>query len=124
MLQNYNSPVQVRDKGSERDAPYSTELSPGELFFAATGFLRRQILVVLSVVPLTVGLAVIYLFTTPPLYTGLSGIIIDTEKVQVFKASILGDDPVNSAMVESDIAILKSDNFALSVIKRPSSYRG
>ena len=117
MLQNYNSPVQVRDKGSERDAPYSTELSPGELFFAATGFLRRQILVVLSVVPLTVGLAVIYLFTTPPLYTGLSGIIIDTEKVQVFKASILGDDPVNSAMVESDIAILKSDNFALSVIK-------
>ena len=118
MLQNFKSPVQVRDEGSERDAPHSTELSQAELFFAATGFIRRQILVILSVVPLTVGLAVVYLLTTPPLYTGRAGIIIETEKVQVFKASILGDDLVNSAMVESDIAILKSDNFALSVIQR------
>jgi succinoglycan biosynthesis transport protein ExoP len=117
MLQNYKSPVQVRDEGSGRDAPYSMELSAAELLFAATRFIRRQILVVLSVVPLTVGLAVIYLFTTPPMYAGWAGIIIDTEKVQLFKTSILGDDPVTSAMVESDIAILKSDNFALSVIK-------
>jgi polysaccharide biosynthesis transport protein len=117
MLQKYKSPVQVRDEESGRDAPYSTELPPAEVLFAVTGFIRRQILVVLSIVPLTVGLAVIYLLTTPPLYAGRAGIIIDTEKVQVFKTSILGDDPVNSAMVESDIAILKSDNFALSVIK-------
>ena len=91
--------------------------SSAELFASYIGFIRRQFLVVLSVVLLTIGLAVVYLFTTPPLYSAQAKMMIDTGKVQVFQQSILGDDPVNAEMVDSQIEILKSENFALSIIK-------
>ena len=43
--------------------------------------------------------------------------MIDTGRVQVFKQSILGDGLANPAVVYSQIEILKSESFALSVIK-------
>ena len=67
---------------------------------------------------LTIVLAVVYLFTTPPLYRGHAEIMIDPGKVQLFQHSIFGDDPINAQMVDSQIEILKSDNFALSIIKK------
>ena len=118
MLQIYKSPsVQVEEGGSTHDVPYSAQPSLADLFATVIGFIRRQFLVVLSVVPLTIGLAAVYLFTTPPLYSAQARMMIDTGKVQVFKQSILGDDPVNSAMMDSQIEILKSENFALSIVK-------
>ena len=118
MLQIYNSPSgQVEEGTSTRDVPSSAELSLADLFTKAIGFIRRQFLVILSVVPLTVGLAAVYIFTTPPLYSAHARIMIDTGKVQLFKQAILGDDPVNSAMVDSQLEILRSDNFLLSIVK-------
>ena len=113
MLQIYNSPSgQVEEGTSTHDVPSSAELSLADLFTKAIGFIRRRFLVILSVVPLTVGLAVVYIFTTPPLYSAQARIMIDTGKVQLFKQSILGDDPVNSGMVDSQLEILKSESFA------------
>ena len=66
---------------------------------------------------LTIGLAAVYLFTTPPLYSAEAKLMIDTGKVQVLKQSILSDDPFNLAMIDSQIEILKSENFALKIIK-------
>ena len=43
--------------------------------------------------------------------------MLDTQKVQVLRQSILGDDPLNSVMMDSQIEILKSENFALSIVK-------
>ena len=118
MLQIYNSPSgQVEEGTSTRDVPSSAELSLADLFTKAIGFIRRRFLVILSVVPLTVGLAAVYIFTTPPLYSAHARIMIDTGKVQLFKQAILGDDPVNSAMVDSQLEILRSDNFLLSIVK-------
>ena len=120
MLQTYNtSPsVQVGEDGSTHDVPYSVQPSLTDLFAALIGFIRRQFVVVLFVMLLTIVLAVVYLFTTPPLYRGHAEIMIDPGKVQLFQHSIFGDDPINAQMVDSQIEILKSDNFALSIIKK------
>ena len=92
--------------------------SPADLYAASIGFIRRQFVVVLFVASLTIVLAAVYLYTTPPLYTGHARIMIDPAKVQLFQHSIFGDDPANAQMVDSQLEILKSDNFALSVINK------
>ena len=91
-------------------------MSLTDLFAAVIGFIRRQFLIVLSVVPLTIGLAGVYLFTTPPLYSAQAKLMIDTGRIQVIKQSVLGDD-LNWAMIATQIEMLKSENFALTIIK-------
>ena len=118
MLQVYKSPsVQVEEGLSTDYLPYSTQPSLADLVAKVIGFTRRQFLVVLSVLPLALGLAAIYLFTTPPIYSADTRIIIDKERVKVFQQSILGEDPVDAIMMESQLEILKSENFALSIVK-------
>ena len=113
MLQIDKSPsIQVEESTAAPDGR-----SSAELFAFYVGFIRRQFLVVLFVMLLTIVLAAVYLLTTPPLYTGHAKIMIDPGKVQLFQHSIFGDDPINAQMVDSQIEILKSDNFALSIIK-------
>ena len=119
MLQSYKSPtVQMDEGGSIHDLSPSPQSSPAEMLALGAGFVRRQFLVILSVLPLTVGLAIAYLYTTPPLYTAKASLLIDTGKVQVFKQSVLGDSPLISWMVDSQLEILKSESFALSVVKK------
>ena len=92
MLQTYKSPsVQVGEDGSTHDVPYSVQPSLTDLYATVIGFVRRQFLVVLWAVLLTIGLAAIYLFTTPPLYSAQAKLMIDTGKVQVLKQSILSE---------------------------------
>jgi succinoglycan biosynthesis transport protein ExoP len=118
MLQVYKSPsVQVEEDASTYHDAYSAQPSFADLFTKVIGFIRRQFLVVLSVVPLTIGLAAAYLFTTPPLYSAVARMMIDSGKIQVFKQSILGEDSVNAVMMDSQLEILKSENFALSIVK-------
>jgi succinoglycan biosynthesis transport protein ExoP len=104
--------------GSIHDSSPSPQSSPAEMLALGAGFVRRQFLVILSVLPLTVGFAIAYLYTTPPLYTAKASLLIDTAKVQVFKQSVLGDSQLNSWVVDSQLEILKSESFALSVIKK------
>jgi polysaccharide biosynthesis transport protein len=118
MLQTYKSPsVRGEQDESLRDVPYSADVSPAERLAAVVGFIRRRFLTVLAVLPLTIGLAAVYLLTTTPLYEGTARIIVDTgNKVQVFQQPTILD-PANAAMIDSEIEILKSDNFVLSIIK-------
>jgi succinoglycan biosynthesis transport protein ExoP len=118
MLQYRTPLLQLEENGSTRDGPVSAELSLADVLNMVIGFIRRQFLIILSVVPLTVGLGIIYLRTTPPLYTAEAKILIDTGKVQISNQPVFGDGPVNLAIVDSQIEILKSDNFALSLIKK------
>ena len=113
MLQTYKS----QSVDVEEGAPAHRDPFSADLVFKAIGFIRRQFGVVLSVLPLTIALACIYLFITPPLYKAETRIIIDTGKLQIFKQSIF-DDPVTFAMMDSQIEVLKSDNFAISIIKK------
>jgi succinoglycan biosynthesis transport protein ExoP len=93
--------------------------SPEELYAAFIAFARRQFPVIVFVMLLTLGLATVYIFTTPPRYTGEAVMIIDTHKLNPFQQqNSLGiDAPVDTAMVDSQVEILKSENIALSVIK-------
>jgi polysaccharide biosynthesis transport protein len=118
VLQTYNnSPsMQVGDGGSTHDVPHSAQLSLTDLSAALFGFIRRQFLVVLWVALLTIGVAALYLFKTPPLYSAQAELMLDTSRIQVVKQSILGDD-LNWQMIDSQIEILKSENVALTIIK-------
>ena len=92
--------------------------SPAELFESLLGILRRQYAVILFVGALTMALALIYVVTATPRFTAVATMFIDRGKVQPFaqQQQILIDNPINSAAIESQIEILKSDTIALSVI--------
>ncbi|WP_441259415.1 AAA family ATPase [Bradyrhizobium sp. 521_C7_N1_3] len=82
------------------------------------GFLQRQYLIILITALSVLALGLVYVVTAPPRFTAQTTLIIDTRKVQLFQQqSILGDIPIDSASVESQIEILKSEKVALSVIK-------
>jgi polysaccharide biosynthesis transport protein len=103
----------------ESAAPATEVASPEELYAAFIAFVRRQFPVIIFVILLMLGLAAVYLFTTPPRYTGEAVMIIDTHQANLFQQqnSISVDMPVDTAMVDSQVEILKSENIALSVIK-------
>ena len=117
MLQ-YRAPlVQLEESGPAQDVPFSAEPSLAEHLGTGIRFIRRQFPVIFSVLPLTVGLAVVYLYTTPPRYTAEAKIFIDTGKIQVSNQPIFGESPVNSAIIDSQSEILRSDDFALSIVR-------
>ena len=107
----------IHDFGSTHDFTSSAEWSLADFWPAALGFVRREFPIIVSVIPLALGLAIAYLYITPPLYAARASILIDTGRVQVFKQSILGDSPAGPLLVYSQIEILKSESFALSVVK-------
>ncbi|WP_370988252.1 polysaccharide biosynthesis tyrosine autokinase [Bradyrhizobium sp. DN5] len=71
-----------------------------------------------AIVSACVILALLYLFTAAPLFTSTASMVIDTRKVQLFQqSSVLGDLAVDSATVETQVEILKSENISLAVIR-------
>jgi polysaccharide biosynthesis transport protein len=118
MLQVFKLPVVQEDEGEpSRDFSSAAEPSFGDLITIGIGFIRRQLFVIIAFLPLTVGLALAYLYTTPPLYAAQARLMIDTSKTRVFQQPIFSEDPVSAAMVDSQIEILKSENFGLSIVK-------
>ena len=119
MLQIHKSPSSV-EQGSTTapDVAYLSEQSLADLYTAVVGFIHRQFLIILLVLPVTIGLGLTYLFTAPVVFTATASIIFDPAKVQLFPQSMFGDDSINSAMVDSQIELLKSENFALSIVNK------
>jgi succinoglycan biosynthesis transport protein ExoP len=118
MLQsNKSEPVLLTESESSNLNLSAPDQFVADLLAAAIGLIRRQSLLILAVGPLVMGLAALYLLTTPPLYSAQAIIMIDIGKVKIFPQSILAGDTVDSATVDSQIEILKSENLALSVIK-------
>lgn len=108
-----------KSKGAAEQVAVPAEfLSLAELYAATTAFVHRQYSTILYVSLFVLGLGVIYLLTTPAQYTGNAVLVIDTHKNQVFQAtSPLGDLPIDSGTVDTQIEILTSENIALAVIK-------
>jgi len=79
---------------------------------------RRQFPTMVAIVSACVILALLYLFTAAPKFTSTASMVIDTRKVQLFQQqSVLGDIAVDSATVETQVEILKSENISLAVIR-------
>jgi succinoglycan biosynthesis transport protein ExoP len=93
-------------------------LSGPEALQAFVSFLRRQSPIIVFGTLLVTALGVIYLMTARPSFTAQAQLMIDARKVQIFQQqSILGDIPIDTAQVESQVEVLKSENIASAVIK-------
>ena len=93
--------------------------SAGQIVHEFLGIARRQYGVLLFVIATMMGVAGIYVLTTPPRFTATATLLIDTRKNQLFQQqSVLSDTPVDSAAVESQVQILRSETIALAVIKQ------
>jgi len=103
---------------AERAAPEPELISPRQLYTAIEGFLRRQHPLIAFLLLLSVGLGAVYLMTTPPKYTSHTILVIDPHKTALFRQqSPLGDLPMDSATVDTQIEILRSEGVMLSVVK-------
>lgn len=117
MLQTLRAPT-LPDRGAQPPAPGPDYISPEELLKIFTGFLHRQYRVIGVAFLLIMALAAVYLYTTPPSFTAVAKLMIDSRKVQLFQKEsqqmVLGDD---SWSVDSQVEILQSENVGLAVIK-------
>lgn len=99
--------------------PESEFVSPAELFVTIEGFVRRQLPIIIFMLVLALGLGGVYLFTSPPRYTGHAVIVIDTHRNQMSQQQPPAADlPVDSAAVDTQIEILKSDKIAQTVVAK------
>ncbi len=112
MLQVNRAPSEInRDAGDFEDSSSQSLASYLEI-------VRRQFPTMLAIVAACVVVALLYLFTAAPKFTSTASMVIDTRKVQLFQQqSVLGDIAVDSATVETQVEILKSENISLAVIK-------
>lgn len=93
--------------------------SSSEFFDSLVVFVRRQWPLMLAVVVASVILGIVYILNTPPSFSAQATMIIDTHKVNILQQqSLIGDLPIDSATVESQVEILRSENIALAVIKQ------
>ena len=95
-------------------------LSPADLYTATVGFFHRQFSVIAFVLFLCLAAAAVYLVTAAPRYTGHAVLVIDTHNTQSVQAPsqrAAAEQPTDTATVDTQIEILKSENIATSVIK-------
>jgi succinoglycan biosynthesis transport protein ExoP len=114
MLQRTNS---IRwDDSQPRDADV---LSLAEMFSSLRALVLRQFPVMLLVFLSCIALAGTYSLTAPPKFSSMAELIVDSRKSQQLQQqSPLGVEvPLDSATVDSQVEILKSENVALAVIK-------
>ena len=102
---------------ADRSVPEPEFISPRQLYTAIEGFVRRQYPVILFVLLLGLGLSAVYLVTTPPKYTGHAVLVIDTHRTQAFPQQSMGDTPIDSTMVDTQLEILRSESIAASIVK-------
>ena len=103
---------------AEFDAPRSTAMSPADLLAALVGLARRRLAIIVLIFSLCVMCGAVYLFTAPPKFLAEAELLIDTKKSQLFQQqSVIGDLAMDSAAVDSQIQVLKSENIATSVVK-------
>src|SRR5229473_4473512 len=96
----------------------SAATEPSHVLHFAINFFRRQYVVIAVAVALTTLLGVVYLMTTPPSFTAYARMLIDTRKQQVmFAQQPMTWDFMESAMVASQVEVLKSENIARGVVK-------
>lgn len=92
--------------------------SSAELLASFSSFVRRQYQFILAVIGVCLCLGLGYFVATPSSYTATASLIIDTRKNQLFQQqSVIGDIPIDSAAVESQVQLMKSETIALGVIK-------
>lgn len=92
--------------------------SPAEDLTTYLNIVRRHLPLIVLVVACTTALGLAYLFTATPKYTATARMVIDTNSLNLFQQQpTLGNLPVDSGAIETQVEVLKSKNVSLSVIK-------
>jgi succinoglycan biosynthesis transport protein ExoP len=114
MLQKTN-PVRLDETGPR----HSDVLSLEETFSSLRALILRQFPLMLLVWLFCVALAGAYMLTAPKKYTSMAELIVDSRKSQQLQQqNPLGAElQLDSATVDSQVEILKSENVALAVIR-------
>jgi polysaccharide biosynthesis transport protein len=105
---------------TDQEPPAPGFLSPADLYAATLGFFHRQFPVIVFVLLLSLAAAALYLVTAASRYTGHAVLVIDshnTQSLQTPSQRPVAELPTDSATVDTQIEILKSENIATSVIK-------
>ena len=98
---------------------HSAAMSPRDLLASLTNMARRRYGIVLLIFALSIMCGVVYLYTATPKFMARASILIDTRKSQLFQQqSVVGDATVDSAAVDSQIEVLKSEAIAAAVVKQ------
>ncbi|MGY8679156.1 polysaccharide biosynthesis tyrosine autokinase [Bradyrhizobium sp. UFLA05-153] len=86
---------------------------------AAIGLLSRQYPVMIITLLVCLGLAGTYLVMATKRYTGTAVLMIDSRKMQGLQtqANSSPDSPIDSAMVDSQVEVLRSETIASAVIR-------
>jgi uncharacterized protein involved in exopolysaccharide biosynthesis len=80
--------------------------------------LRHRIKTILGVVAVGLGLVLVYLFLTTPLYSAMTEIRIDPGRKNPIGESIIPGIGSDTAALESEVRLLKSSSIAHRVIKK------
>ena len=96
-----------------------TSFSAKEVVEQLFGYLRRQYPIIVLISTCAVALSLVYLLTTQRLYTAHAMFLIDTTKMQILQQQqqVIGELPLDTAQVETQIEVLKSEGIGLSVVK-------
>lgn len=98
---------------SARSAPERSFISHNDI----ARFVKRYFWTIAASILVTLSAAILYLLTTTPIYTARAQILIDPKIPQVLRQQT-GEAvfALDSAQVESEIAVLRSENIAASLI--------
>jgi polysaccharide biosynthesis transport protein len=104
------------------DPVTANQPSGAEMFAYALGIVRRQIAVVLLFAMLGAALGLAVFVRAVPTYTAMAKLLVDTHKIDVLQQPTISSEmPIGSmGAMESQIELLRSDEVALSVIKKLS----
>jgi polysaccharide biosynthesis transport protein len=92
--------------------------SAAEFYAECISFIRRRFRIIALSLLASAALGAGYLYVAQPIYIGRALLIVDAPKMQVYQGQSPQNAPVNSATVDTQIQIIKSDDIALSVIKQ------
>ena len=103
----------------EQPLEFSASHTWAEKIDFVIGFLRRRHLTILIFLVSALLLAAVYLLVTPSTYTATATMIIDARNSQILQQSpSVGAIQPDSAWIDSQIGILKSQNVAAYVVKQ------
>jgi succinoglycan biosynthesis transport protein ExoP len=113
MLQTRLTPREI-----ESTTPETPSLE--QTISSALALIGRQYPVMIITLLVCIGLASVYVFTASKRYTGTAVLMIDSRKMQGLQTQAQtgtgGDNPIDSAMVDSQVELLKSEAIASKVI--------
>ena len=111
-------PGQERTLDSSEESPLRAVKNLEESIKSLAAIVVRQLPIFLVVIPCVTALGLLYLLTTPPSFTAVAKMLIDTRKVPAFQQQqTSGDQTIDNAAAATQVEVLTSENVSISVIR-------